>query len=270
MKKTLAVVAALLLATGGILAWWKLRPATRVVIDPPRADLRPGDPFPHDLWTAFLSASARDGRVRYAAVKADPSALNAYLGYVARYSPESHPDLFPTREDRLAYALNAYNACVVKGVIDHYPVDSVRAIGTVPFDFFTKIEYPFGGRPSSLEDWETSIRKTWDEPRIHFALNCASLGCPRLPSEAFLPATLEAQLARETAAFLGDERNVSVSGGKLRLSSIFKWYRADFEGWMESRGKPKGLAAWIRAAGRDVPDLPVEFADYDWGLNDLK
>lgn len=268
--RTIAVVIGIVAAlAGGAIAFWKLRPAARVPIATTTKELAKDEAFPHGLWTAVLAKHSRDGLVNYRALQGDHAGLDAYLGYVAKYSPESKPELFPKREDRMAYAINAYNAYVVKGVLDHYPCDSVKSIGAIPFDFFKKLEYPFGGKSYTLEAWETRAREEFAEPRLHFALNCASLGCPRLPAEAFEPARLEEQLARETKAFVTDPRNVSVEGGKARLSSIFKWYRGDFEKWLESKGKAKDLLVYIREAG-GAAEGEIEFVPYDWALNDLK
>lgn len=228
----------------------------------------PGTPaFRHDLWTKVLKARCRDGLVDYAALKEDRADLDAYLALVATDSPDSKPAAFPRREDRLAYAINAYNAFVVKGVLDHYPCDSVKTIGEKPFDFFKKLEFTFGGKKYSLEAWEAKARQDFGDPRLHFALNCASIGCPKLPDEAFEAGRLEEQLARETKKFLGEERNVRVADGSVTLSSIFKWYRKEFG----TEGHPGDLAAWLRAQGVEVPEgAEIRFAEYDWGLNDRK
>jgi hypothetical protein len=268
--RTVAVVVSIVAAlAGGAIAFWKLRPAGRVAIAQTREELKKDESFPHGLWTGVLKKHSRNGFVNYKALHAGHADLDAYLGYVAKFSPESKPESFPKREDRMAYAINAYNAYVVKGVIDHYPCESVKSIGTIPFDFFKKLEYPFGGKSYTLEAWETKAREEFAEPRLHFAFNCASLGCPRLPEEAFEPARLEEQLAREAKRFVTEARNVSVEGGKAKLSSIFKWYRGDFEKWLESKGKAKDLLVYIRETG-GAAEGEIEFVPYDWGLNDLK
>jgi hypothetical protein len=269
MKKFKIVLAALVLVAVGGLAFWKLRPAQKVAVKLTDKDLKKNEGFPHELWTKVLKKNSKDGFVRYKSVKEDPSDLDAFLGYVAKFSPESKPEAFPKREDRFAYAINAYNAYVVKGVIDHYPCESVKSIGTIPYDFFKKFEYPFGGKSYTLEAWETKAREEFGDPRIHFALNCASLGCPRLPDEAFEPARIDEQLAREAKKFVNEERNVKAEGGKAKLSSIFKWYRSDFEKWLESKGKAKDLLVAVQEFGGKA-EGDVEFVDYDWNLNELK
>jgi hypothetical protein len=270
VKKALIAVGVLLALAGGAFVWWSCRPAERVDVPKTDRELKKGERFPHELFTKVLKKHSKGGFVDYAALKADRADLDAYLGHIAKFSPEAAPEVFPKREDRLAYAINAYNAYILKAVVDHYPVTSVKQIGTVPFDVFKKFEYPFGGKAYSLEGWETKARGEFNEPRLHFALNCASLGCPRLPDEAFEPGRIEEQLAREAKTFVTEERNVKVAGGTARLSSIFKWYRGDFEGWQASQGKPKDLLAYIREAGGTAEGGEIEFVPYDWGLNDLK
>lgn len=269
MKRALAAVGSVAFLAAGIVAVIVFRPAGKVAIPPAGTPVQAGEPFPHRLWTEVLRKHSKDGLVDYRGLQADHAGFDAYLGFVAAMSPESHPAVFPRREDRLAYAINAYNAYVVKGVLDHYPCESVRSVGLIPSDFFRKFEYPFGGRSWTLHAWETKLRAEFGEPRVHFALNCASLGCPRLPAEAFEPSRLEEQLARETAAFLAEPRNVSREGSRTRLSQVFEWYRGDFEDWMAVRGKPPDVTAWIREHGGDADGDP-EFAPWDWALNDRR
>ncbi|MCE9582316.1 MAG: DUF547 domain-containing protein [Planctomycetes bacterium] len=266
MRKITLALAVVVLFAGGGLAYWKFRPAEKVVVKLTDKDLRKGDAFPHEMWSAILKKYSKDGFVNYKALHTDHADLDAYLGFVAKYSPQTHPDLFPKREDQLAYAINAYNAYVVKAVSSQDPIEGVGS-ALSRSKFFNGTTYPFGGKDSSLTDWEKWVRETFNEPRVHFALNCASLGCPRLPAEAFEPARLEEQLAREAKKFVNEERNVKVEGGKVKLSSIFKWYLQDFVG---KDGKKSDLPAKIKEFGREAPAGEVEFVDYDWGVNELK
>lgn len=241
--------------------------ATEADVAPSRETLRPGDPFPHALWTDVLRRHSRDGLVDYPALAADRAGLDAYLGWLARHSPASDPDLFPRREDRLAWLINAYNACTVRGVVDRWPITSVRDAGPTGTEFWTLTSWPLGGRPRTLRQLEDEIR-TFGDPRIHFAINCASLGCPRLPDEAFEPDRLESQLEREARAFVADGRNVRVEGDALVLSKIFQWYRREFEEFQEARGGAPDLADYVRSLGAAVPaGAELEFGGYDWGIN---
>lgn len=266
MRAITIALAGLVLLAGGGLACWKFRPVESVRVNLTGKELRKGDAFPHELWTAILKKNSKDGFVNYKALHADHADLDAYLGFVARYSPQTNPELFPKREDQLAYAINAYNAFVVKAVSSEDEVDGLNNVLTRS-RFFDGTTYSFGGTEFTLTNWEKWIRSTFRDPRVHFALNCASLGCPRLPDEAFEPGRLEEQLAREAKKFVNEERNVKVEGGKVKLSSIFTWYLEDFVG---KDGKKSDLPGKIREYGREAPVGDVEFVPYDWNANELK
>lgn len=261
MKKLYAFSGIVLLLAGGGAGWWWFRPPTKVEIPVTKKDLQKGDAFPHGIWTKVLKAHSTDGFVDYVALKSDHADLDEYLGFVAKYSPEKNPELFPKREDQLAYGINAYNAYVVLAVSHQDPITGVSE-ATVRRDFFYKNAYPFGGKSLTLDEFEKTV-KALKEPRVHFALNCASLGCPRLPDEAFEPSRIDEQLAREAKKFVNEERNVKAEGGKVLLSNIFNWYQGDFIGSADS---PE-LLKKIREFGKDVPDGEITFVDYDWNVN---
>ncbi len=243
----------------------------------------------HSDLDAFLARHVDDlGRVDYAAAGSDRAGLDRFVVAAASASPDSHPEAFGTDDDRLAYWINSYNAWVIAMVLRDYPIDSVLdAPNPVAWidrraGFFFLRRVLLGGDRMSLYTLENGVvRARFDEPRIHFALNCASRGCPRLPPEAFTGPRLRLQLARETARFLAEERNVSVDSESrvVRLSMIFRWYESDFTGWME-RHRPDAqatLLAWIvDQAPAEVAErvaacvgCDVEFVPYDWSLNDL-
>ncbi len=231
-----------------------------------------GTTFPHEALGRVLAEFAdSDGRLAYAELKRRPDDLEAYYRLAAAYSPDSHPDLFPTEADRLAYWLNAYNAAAIKIVLDHYPVESVRDVGLLPLAGFFYFRRPiFGGRAVSLYRLENDIvRPRFGDPRVHFALNCASRGCPRLPREPFDPARLNEQLDREARRFMAEERNLQIDheARTVTLSSVFDWHRSDFPADLlqyaalylpEDRGEALAAAA----------DYEVEYRPYDWRLND--
>jgi len=216
--------------------------------------------FPYDDWAAVLSTHVDgDGRVDYAALHAQRGRLDQFVAMLGAVGPISTPALFPTKAHRLAYWINAYNACTMHQVWEHWPIDSV---GDMKTEFFYWTEYVVDGEERSLYAIENDIvRKQFAEPRIHFALNCASAGCPRLPAEPFLPLTLEAQLARETKRFLDETRNVEMANGKLTLSKIFEWYAGDF------MPTAKAWVAKRRAVLKITHESNVQFRDYDWALN---
>ena len=218
--------------------------------------------FDYADWTRITTTlvDAR-GRVDYPKLAADRAGLDRFIALIAVVGPKSKPALFPTREDQLAYYINAYNALTMFNVINRYP--AIQSVNDDPKDFFYFTEFELDGGEIDLSSLENKIiRPTFQDARVHFALNCASAGCPVLPAEPFLPATLEAQLSREATRFLHEERNVAVEGGAIVLSQIFEWYAADFT---------PDPVSWIRAQAGDL-DLPataiVRHRPYDWALND--
>jgi len=252
----------------------------------PAAPTVPSVPDPGD-FDRFLGRHVDgEGRVAYAAARTDRADLDRYLAAVAATSPASDPERFGDDAQRLAYWICAYNAWVIAMVLDAWPIDSVNDVrNPLRFvhpgaGFFLLRRVQVGGERMSLYHLENRvIRRRFDEPRIHFALNCASGGCPRLPAEAFVGERLESQLARETRRFLSEARNVSVdlAARRIRLSKIFAWYEEDFTGWMERHDPddPATLVGWLAAhAPGDVAarlvqcaDCSVTFVDYDWSVN---
>jgi hypothetical protein len=249
----------------------------------PRAAGEPAG-FSHADLDAFLRRHVdASGRVDYAAARRDRADLDRYLAALAQASPDSHPERFSTPDERLAYWINAYNAAVIAAVLPHHPIASVRDVPPprglffLPggFAFFTFQGAVLGGREVSLRELEHGvIRGRFDEPRVHFALNCASRGCPRLPAAAFSAEHLDAELMREARFFVREPRNLRIdpSAHVLYLSQIFEWYAADFV----RPGGPATLPEYI--ASLLPPDearallacaaCRIEFIPYDWRLND--
>ncbi len=215
--------------------------------------------FDHALWADVLAAHVdAQGRVDYDGLRADRDALDRYVALLAAAGPSTHPHMFATRDDRLAYAINAYNALVLFNVIERPALSSVNDVRN---DFFYFTRFPLDGEVTSLYDLENEIRAEFGDPRIHFALNCASRGCPRLPTAPFEGPVLQRQLTAEETRFLREERNVAVDDGVIVLSEIFDWFGEDFAGgpvdWIRSRTLNSTLPA----------DAPVRFRPWDWRLN---
>ena len=233
---------------------------------------------------------SEDGLVDYTSLQQSPGHLGEYYRQVARYSPDSHPALFPNEQDRLAYWINAYNATVMWNVLQHYPISSVKEVdeplllGFLPdlAGFFLFQRFTYGAEETNLYYLEKRvILKRFDDPRVHFALNCASRGCPRLPTKPFTGTKLDEELNREAHLFINDPKYVRIEPAKNRiyLSSIFKWYEKDFTLWLEKeypRGeislleyiKNYSKADRLRAIEELGEDPEVHFLPYDWGLND--
>jgi hypothetical protein len=217
--------------------------------------------FPHDALDNVVKKVVNDqGQVDYKALKADRNELEKYVVALAKTSPHQDPTVFPTREEALAYWINAYNAAVLFAVTER---PQMRSVNDDVKNFFYFTEYQFGNEKWSLYKLENEVvRKEFSEPRIHFALNCASAGCPELPPEAFVPAKLEEQLAREAKEFCANEKKVRVDGKVVWVSQIFEWYADDFK----ADGGPIGFCKrWGRV---DLPDDgEVKFTPYDWAMN---
>lgn len=249
-----------------------------------------GDEFTYEPYADVLMRYVDEsGLVNYPALKSTPAKLDSFYTQLSLKSPDSHPELFPTRNHRLAYWLNAYNATVLKGVVEYYPIESVVDVKPPAFLFFLPSKsgfflfqrFTYGGHQTNLYYLEnTVIRGRFAEPRIHFALNCASRSCPQLPGIPFLPERLEEQLERESHVFINDPRRVryDVADNTLYLSSIFAWYERDFTGWLKNEHPEKeptlleyiliylneDTVRTIRLQ-KNTPGIVV--LPYDWGLN---
>jgi len=228
----------------------------------------PFDPL-HSSWNAVLQASVKEGVVDYAALHAAPARLEAYLGGLAAVCRADFETW--SREQKVAFWVNAYNAFTLRTILDHYPVKSIRSIGLLPGAAWRDAFIPLGhlvGKDAklSLNDLEHEIlRKGFPDARLHFVLVCASKSCPELRSEAYRVDSLSAQFDEAGRRFLADRSKNQLDGPTWKVSSIFKWYRDDFE-----RDGP-GLVTFLKrlAPGRiDQASSPqLEFLDYDWSLN---
>jgi len=225
-------------------------------------------PFPWGAWDKLLEQYVDDqGRVDYHAV--DRAAFERVFAAVARSSPRRDPALYPSPDAAKAFYLDAYNVLVWKNVLSRLP--ALANVDAEKVSFFHSTKFVVGGEAMSLSDLENQIvRPQLEDARVHFALNCASGGCPILPREAFTPDKVDAQLSREARKFCNERRNVAydATAKTLKLSHIFDWYRDDF-----GREAAK-VIAWIntfRAADAKLPtDAKIEYVDYDWTLNDQR
>lgn len=221
-------------------------------------------PINHDAWTSLLQKYVDDeGWVDYSGFAKDQAALNAYLELLG----ENHPtEKNWSREERLAYWINAYNAFTVQLILNHYPVNSIKDIaGSIPFvnsawDIrFVTIE----GNVYDLNNIEHNIlRKDFDEPRIHFAINCASVSCPLLLNEAFVAHKINEQLDAAASAFVNDSSRNKISAEEIEISKIFSWFRGDFT-------KDSSLIDFLNKYS-DVKissKAKVKYLSYNWSLN---
>ncbi len=239
--------------------------------------------FDYAPWDRVLKRFVTDtGRVDYAALKASPGDLNQYVRQIAVHSPISHPNDFPTRDSQLAFWINAYNALVMKSVIDHWPISSVRKVGKLPYSLFWREKFVAGGQKYTLDGIEGILRKKLAEPRIHFAIVCASNSCPRLQRDAYTSENTERFLDEAARSYVNEPRNLRIDTAHKRvtLAFIFGHYHGDFEGYLRARDNSatrQPVLDYIRIyanpknrAALDALKKPtVDHFSYDWGINDV-
>ena len=219
------------------------------------------------VWSKVLSENVDDaGRIDFASLRRNHRDLDRVVAFVASIDPVSQPFTFPDRASRLAYYINAYNALAMHGVAD----DGVpRSLGGIrKLTFFYLRTFTIGGRSISLYNFENDVIRPLGEERIHFALNCMVVSCPRLPRTAFSSTMLEHQLDAAARAFVNEKRNVRVDAAKreIWLSAIFEFYTKDFLAHAPS------LTAYVNRYRTDKvpPDLRIHFLDYDWTVNEQR
>lgn len=229
----------------------------------------------HSAWDRLLDRYVtRDGtglnRFDYAVVTAADRA--AFAGYLSALAGRAVSSL--NRMEQRAYWINLYNALTVKVVLDHYPVRSIRDIDISPGWF---ADGPWGkklvtveGEPVGLDDIEHRIlRPVWRDPRIHYAVNCASVGCPNLQRRAFTAGNTEALLDAAAREYVNSRHGARIDGGDLVVSSIYVWFQEDFgdsdAGVIAHLRRYAGPSLTADLTGRDTLDGHA----YDWTLNGL-
>jgi hypothetical protein len=260
-----------------------------VTIDSEIPDGFPSDGFAHSVFERLLQTYVNEsGKVdydRWQSNTEDRRSLDSYLAAVSRFSPASSPERFQSRQDELSYWLYAYNAYVIRTILQHWPLDSVTNI-KAPVEivkglgFFYRLRFEFGGRSYSLYAVENDIvRQRFRDARIHFVLNCASESCPVLRPELPTGDALEPFLQQSAMDFVRDRRNVCVDHDKkeIVLSAIFKWFRSDFINDLRRRGLPtdRGVVDYVASVApvsltselAGANDYDVVFSDYDWAVN---
>jgi len=257
--------------------------AAGLIVAAPRAST-----FDHEYWdyAKVLHDYLRATRVDYTELRRGRSALDAVVTQLAE--PGADEERRWTRDERLAFWINAYNIFTLRAIVDHYPIrstlftlqprNSIRQIDGV----WTTLTWKAAGRTLTLDDIEHKIlRPEFKEPRVHFAVNCASVGCPPLGAEPYRPATLDTQLDAAARRYLASERGTSIDGSILRVTEILEWYGEDFVARFapDAAGAADRVDRAIRGvvarfgppAAADLarkPTTRIRFLDYDWSLND--
>jgi len=228
------------------------------------------DQIDHSAFDQLLKKYVdADGRVNYMAwhqTAADRDLLKTYLEHLSR----ANPDVQASREAQLAYWINAYNAVTIEGILRVYPTTSIRnhTAKLIGYNIWKNLIFTAGDQRVSLEDIEHKILRKMNEPRIHFAIVCASIGCPRLLNEAYVADRLENQLAANSKDFFSRQQNLHVEGKTLRLSQIINWFGSDF-GSTQQQQMQKLSPNFPPAAQKLVTSgkYKVKFLKYDWDLN---
>ena len=232
------------------------------------------DAIDHEAWDALLRRFVDDrGQVDYRSWKADPAAVSELDGYLNLLST-GDADGAASREAKLAFWINAYNAVTVKGILREYPTTSIRnhTAKLWGYNIWKNLLLQVDGKKPSLEDIEHKTLRLMNEPRIHFAIVCASKGCPRLLNEAYTAERLEEQLELNARDFFAQQQNFQAEAAakQVRLSAILQWFGEDF-GDNEQEVLSR-ISVWLPNddARRVVADrsVRVSYLDYDWDINE--
>jgi hypothetical protein len=221
----------------------------------------------HQAWTELLDAHVRNGLVDYQGFKKDEARLDAYLATLDSSTPAEL-----ARDERLAFYINAYNAWTIKLILLHFrdgrPVKSIKDIGGWFSSPWSLKICRIGGELLALDTIEHGIiRPEFKDPRVHFAINCASMSCPPLLAKAYTGEKLQQQLDERAAAFINDSRFNYLQGDTLVVSKIFSWFSEDFAGdipkFFLRYAKPDLQRKLLEKGG----DIKIRYLDYDWSLN---
>lgn len=221
----------------------------------------------HSIWDGLAKKYINEkGLVNYKGMKSDEKQLKKYLDMISANPPT---DAW-SKNEKMAYWINAYNAFTVQLILNHYPVESIKDIGSkikIPFvttPWASKF-FKIGGESMSLDNIEHgTLRKQFNDPRIHFALVCAARSCPRLRNEAYMPSKLDAQLDDQGSDFLNNPAKNAITPKKASLSKYFDWYKGD---WREN---DKSIEYWVNKYSKVKinKDTDISFMDYNWKLNE--
>tara|TARA_R110002051_G_scaffold149720_1_gene222273 strand:- start:3843 stop:4568 length:726 start_codon:yes stop_codon:yes gene_type:complete len=212
----------------------------------------------HSNWTILLKKYVdNNGNVNYKSFINENKVVQNYLNELAKNSPSDDW----SKQDKLAYYINLYNAATVQLILDNYPKKSIKDIKN-PWD---KEWIKIGNDIFSLGQIEHKILRKMNDPRIHFAINCASYSCPKLSNEAYTTQNIEKQLQKAAFDFINDPKKNKLSENNLQLSNIFKWYKEDFT-------QEGSLTDYIKSFTKVNVNskAKISYLEYDWSLNEAK
>lgn len=243
--------------------------------------------FDNSVWDGLLKKNVIElkggqaSQVNYAGMQRDHAILKTYLNATSKVSQTEFDHW--NKDEQLAFLINAYNVWTIELILTRYPkIDSIKDLGSLFSSPWKKAFIPFLGHSRSLDDIEQGLIRGSDrykDPRIHFAVNCASIGCPALRREAFEANRLNSQLENSTQLFLQDRSRNYLDGNTLKVSSIFKWYYQDFEkGWKGINSVSQFLSLYADPLGLNKSqkemlkngNISIEYLPYDWHLNKTK
>ena len=214
----------------------------------------------------ILSSYVDDaGNVNYKGIVKNPFALNEYLNFIEQISPDSHPDYFKTEDSKKAYWINVYNALILKIMIEN-PGKDILDIGYIGHDVFLK-RFKVGNKRISPSFIENKILRKMKDPRIHFAINCASKSCPPLGNRILLETDLDKQLDQKAFKFINNTDNVFINHKEqtIYLNKIFKWFEKDFENLKSY------ISIYLDDIDMDlIKNYNIKFFKYDWSKNSSK
>jgi hypothetical protein len=231
----------------------------------------------YSLWQNFLNLYLKDGLVNYSAVQSNPVLFQTVVSHLENLKKDAYDRWSP--DAKKAFWINAYNIEAIKLVLDHYPLKRSLGLQAIRYPSSSIQQIPDVWNQEALTILEKKVslnyieneilRKEFQDPRIHFAIVCASLGCPVLRDEPYVSDRLDSQLDDAVAKFLQDRKkfNYDAHNNTFSLSPIFKWFKEDFE-------KVGGSIAFIKKhipQNRNLPDSgKIQWLDYDWSLNEQK
>ena len=212
--------------------------------------------FDYKKTSLFLGKYVSDkGNVNYDKIKSNKTDLDVII----KQFEEKQPTDKWSKNEKLAYYINAYNVYTLKVVIDNYPTKSIKGIDNA----WDKKIVTSGKNKISLSDVEHEILRKMNEPRIHFAINCASFSCPNLLNEAYLPEIVDEQLEIVTKSFINDKTKNAITASEIKISQIFNWFGGDF------KTKKTSLIDFLKKYSTIKIDkkAKIKFLDYNWSLN---
>lgn len=213
----------------------------------------------HSTWNKLLQKHVdTNGCVDYQGFKKDEKALLSYLQMLADNEPSEGWSV----QELLAYYINLYNAATVNLIVQKYPINSIKDIDGA----WTKGRVAVGNSNLSLGGIENGILRKMNEPRIHFAINCASISCPKLMGEAYTAEKIDEQLDRAAREFINSDKN-RITAKNPKVSSIFDWYAKDFK----VNGKTDVIGYINKYSDTKIAtDASLDYLEYNWDLNEQK